>query len=147
MHNLFAKYIFLKETFVYVTIFLFLNLVTGCNTYKSVDKTKISVKKLTSYTQKDNYFIVHEPDTTWQLYKPIVWQSDLIGLKIGLDDCYINKKSNYSKGKLKSNKKDSVLTQVIKEIHIYTESVVSIDSVRMSIPIESIDLIQFYQPQ
>lgn len=142
----FTNYNFLKNLGIYFLIFIFLNLILGCNTYKSIGKTELSVKKLTSLAQKDKYFIIHEPDSTWQLYKPMVWQSDLIGLKIELDDWYKNKKVSYTDGEV-IDRKDTTLAKVVNEIHIYTESVVLIDSVRVSISIDSVHLIQFYKPQ
>ena len=147
MLQLTAKYVFVKKTIIYFLILLSLNLVSGCQTYKASSKTEISVKKLTSLTQKDKYFIIHEQDSTWQLFKPVVLQSDLVGLKMELDDWYKNKKVSYSNGEVLYDRKDTTLAKVIKEIHIYTESVVMIDSVRVSISIDSIQLIQFYKPQ
>ena len=147
MLKLIREDVYVKKTIIYFLIVILFNLIIGCQTYKASSTTETSIEKITSLTQQDKYFIIHELESTWQLTNPTVQQSDLIGFKIELEDWYKSKNISYSKGEIIYNRKDTILAKVVNEIHIYTESVVQFDSNYVSIPIDSIQAVQLYKPQ
>ena len=138
------KNILLKHFIIYFLMLIIINLISGCNTYRVVTKERIDEYKLSRDTQKGKYFIVHEPDTAWHLAAPQIAINNLLGDEMVLPEWHKSYKlPPIKKGNI-YNREDSLESQVINEIHIFTNHVVFIDPSRVIIPIDSITYYQLY---
>ena len=129
-----------------ITLFAFLNCLTGCSFYfKAVTEKDFSSNRVTQLDDDGKYFILHSKDNAWHFYDLQI-NGDTINGKL---DAMLYYHAKYltpkSKGVKRYIKKEE--PEVIKEVHIYTsDTTFGYFDTNVSIPMVSIQKIIIYDP-
>ena len=138
----------LRQFMCYFMILIFVNLISGCGTFKVVSKESVSRDLLILEAKKnDSYFIIHETDSVWHLANVHVIENNLYGDRGAVEEWHETYKLQ-PKGKGNTyDRKDSLQKLVVNEIHLFIDHIIIIDSNRVAVPIDSINLCQIYKAQ
>ena len=130
-----------------ITLFAFLNCLTGCSFYfKAVTEKDFSSNRITQLDNDGKYFILHSNDNAWHFYDLQIKKDTITGkldAMLSYHVKYLTPKSKGVKRYIKYEEPD-----VIKEVHIYTSDTTFKDkgTDTIYIPITSIQKIIIYDP-
>ena len=127
--------------------FAFLNLIVSCSTFKVVEIKNYNETQINSMYNNNRYFIVHETDTAWHLDEVHTNKDFIFGDKQILPEWHKTYKMPLKVKDNQFDRKDSLGKQVVNELHLYTNHIIYIDSVRVAIPFDSIAYYQQYRQQ
>lgn len=136
-----------RHYIILLVILSILNLSIGCDGYKVVTKDRVSHLRLKKFMKKGNYIFVHEPDTCWCLDNPVLVDDYLMGEKSLLPEWVRNYTLPINEKRIEINKKDSLEKNLLKQIIISSQVVVSSDSLNVLIPIDSIQDFRYVKTQ